>query len=112
MTCRTFESKIPAYIAKRLEIEEMQEFLNHAHTCKECYAELEITYSVMQGIRQLDSEDGLASSETMSLELSLYNAQERVRRFTLACIVKYALSTAAFWSVLSTLWFQLRLWLP
>mgnify|MGYP007025293341 CR=1 FL=1 len=26
VTCRTFESKIPAYIAKRLKIEEMQEF--------------------------------------------------------------------------------------
>lgn len=111
MTCRVFESKIPAYIQGRLQIEEMQEFLDHAHTCHECYDELEITYSVMQGIRQLDSEDGLASDETVSLDVSLFFAQERVRRFTLACVVKYALSTAAFWSVLSTLWFQLRLWL-
>lgn len=111
MTCRTFESRIPAYIAGQLEIEEMQDFLDHAKTCGECYEELEITYSVMQGIRQLDSEDGLATEDILSLDSSLSLAEERVHRFTMARIVKYALSTAAFWSVLCTLWFQLRLWL-
>lgn len=111
MDCRTFESKIPAYIAGQLKIEEMQEFLDHADSCSECYDELEITYSVMQGIRQLDNEDGLTEETTMSLDSSLYFAEERVQRWTMARIIKYALSTAAFWSVLATLWFQVRFWL-
>ena len=111
MDCRSFESKIPAYIAGQLKMEEMQEFLDHADRCSECYDELEITYSVMQGIRQLDSEDGLSSGSVMSLDSSLYFAEERVRRWTLGRVMKYALGTAAFWSVLSTLWFQLRIWL-
>lgn len=110
MDCRTFESKIPAYIAGQLKMEEMQEFVNHADTCNECYDELEITYSVMQGIRLLDSEEGLSSGTAMSLDSSLYFARERVHRWTLARVIKYALSTAAFWSVLCTLWFQIRFW--
>ncbi|MCI8402219.1 MAG: zf-HC2 domain-containing protein [Lachnospiraceae bacterium] len=111
MDCRTFESKIPAYIAGQLKMEEMQEFLDHAESCSECYDELEITYTVMQGIRQLDSEDGLGNASHMSLDSSLYFARERVRNFTLGRVIKYALTTAAFWSVLSTLWFQVRFWL-
>lgn len=111
MDCRAFESNISAYIAGRLKIEEMQEFLDHARNCRECYDELEITYSVIQGVRQLDSEDGLAPADLLSLDASLYFAEERVRRHTAGRVVKYALSTAAFWSVLSTLWFQLRFWM-
>lgn len=111
MDCRTFESKIPAYIAGQLQMEEMQDFLAHTESCSECYDELEITYSVMQGIRQLDNEDGLTADVTMSLNSSLYFARERVRRWILARVIKYALTTAAFWSILCTLWFQIRFWL-
>lgn len=80
MDCRTFESKIPAYIAGQLKIEEMQEFLDHAKSCRECYDELEITYSVMQGIRELDSEDGLTENPSVSLNSSLFFAEDRVHR--------------------------------
>ena len=112
MNCRTFESKIPAYISGQLKMAEMQEFLDHANSCSECYDELEITYSVMQGIRQLDSEDdGITGGTSMSLDSSLYFAEERVQRWTFGRVIKYALSTAAFWSVLTTLWFQIRFWI-
>lgn len=111
MDCRTFGSKIPLYIAGQLKMDEMQEFLDHADTCSDCYDELEITYSVMQGIRELDSEDGVSNGAMMSLDSSLYFAEERVQRWTLGRVAKYALSTAAFWGVLVTLWFQIRMWL-
>lgn len=113
MDCRTFESKIPAYIAGKLNMEEMQAFLEHADGCGSCYDELEITYSVMQGIRQLDSEDGDTEARDLelSLESSLYFAQDRVQKWTTRLVIKYALNTAAFWSVLMTLWFQIRFWI-
>ena len=113
MDCRTFESKIPAYIAGQLNMEEMQEFLEHLDSCRECYDELEITYSVMQGIRQLDSEDGDTSAKDLELSLdrSIYFSQDRVQKWTTRLVIKYALNTAAFWSVLMTLWFQFRFWI-
>ena len=113
MDCRTFESKIPAYIAGKLNMEDMQEFLEHMDTCSACYDELEITYSVMQGIRQLDSEDGDASAKDLELPLkdSIYFAQDRVQKWTTRKVIKYALNTAAFWSVAMTLWFQIRFWI-
>ena len=113
MDCRTFESKIPAYIAGQLNMEEMQDFLEHLDSCRECYDELEITYSVMQGIRQLDNEDGdtTAKDLELSLERSIYFAQDRVQKWTTRLVIKYALNTAAFWSVLMTLWFQVRFWI-
>ena len=113
MDCRTFESKIPAYIAGQLNMEEMQEFLEHLDSCREGYDELEITYSVMQGIRQLDSEDGdtTAKDLELSLDRSIYFSQDRVQKWTTRLVIKYALNTAAFWSVLMTLWFQFRFWI-
>ena len=113
MDCRTFESKIPAYIAGQLNMEEMQEFLEHLDSCRECYDELEITYPVMQCIRQLDSEDGdtTAKDLELSLDRSIYFSQDRVQKWTTRLVIKYALNTAAFWSVLMTLWFQFRFWI-
>ncbi len=113
MKCREFESRIPAYVKGEMDMEELQDFLEHADSCEECYNELEITYSVMQGIRQLDSEDGVddAGGTSLSLDSSLYFARERIKRWMAGRVFKYALSTAAFWSVLCALWFQLRLWL-
>jgi len=110
VNCHAFELKIPAYIAGQLNIEEMEEFLDHVDGCGECYDELEITYSVMQGIRQLDSDEDFSSSAGMSLDSSLYFARERVRRWLFGRAMKYALATAAFWGVLMTLWFQIRFW--
>ena len=94
-------------------MEEMQEFLDHLDSCRECYDELEITYSVMQGIRQLDSEDGdtTAKDLELSLDRSIYFSQDRVQKWTTRLVIKYALNTAAFWSVLMTLWFQFRFWI-
>ena len=94
-------------------MEEMQEFLEHLDSCRECYDELEITYSVMQGIRQLDSEDGdtTAKDLELSLDRSIYFSQDRVQKWTTRLVIKYALNTAAFWSVLMTLWFQFRFWI-
>ena len=91
----------------------MQEFLEHLDSCRECYDELEITYSVMQGIRQLDSEDGdtTAKDLELSLDRSIYFSQDRVQKWTTRLVIKYALNTAAFWSVLMTLWFQFRFWI-
>lgn len=111
MDCRTFESLIPDYIAGKLEPDVMQEYLEHARQCHDCYEELEITYSVMQGIRELDNEAGLTDENMLSLETSLYFAEERVRNWTVSRVLRYALNTVAFWSILCTVWLQIRLWM-
>lgn len=111
MDCRTFEDLIPDYIAGKQDPATMQEFLEHVHQCHDCYEELEITYSVIQGIRELDSEAGLTDHSMMSLKSSLYFAEERVRTWTVSRVIRYALSTAAFWSVLCIVWLQIRLWM-
>lgn len=111
MDCRTFESLIPDYIAEKQEPAVLQEFLEHVKHCHDCYEELEITYSVMQGIRELDNQAGLTDQNMLSLNTSLYFAEERVRNWTIARVIRYALSTAAFWSVICTVWLQIRLWM-
>jgi hypothetical protein len=111
MDCRQFEWLISDYIAGKLEPDVLQEFLQHASSCHDCYEELEISYSVMQGIRELDNESSHYDQNLLSLDTSLYFAEERVRNWTIGRVIRYALSTVAFWSVLCTLWLQIQIWM-
>ncbi len=111
MNCRQCESRISAYISGQMPMEEMQEFLDHVNHCPDCYDDLETTYTVIQGIRQLDSEDGLAKPNEMSLQANITYAEEKIHRWTIGRIARYALNTAAFWSVIAALWFQILWWI-
>ena len=50
MNCVDALSKIDDYIENRLSGRELEEFLEHVETCKECYDELEIHYIIKVGM--------------------------------------------------------------
>lgn len=73
MNCLEAQSKIIAYIDNKLEKEEKTDFLKHITKCKDCKEELNIYYTMIEGMRQLDSN--LPLSRDFSKELD-----ERINR--------------------------------
>lgn len=67
MNCLEAQSKIIAYIDNKLDKEEKTEFLRHITRCKDCKEELNIYYTMIEGMRQLDSN--LPLSRDFSQEL-------------------------------------------
>ena len=68
MTCLEAQSKIIAYIENKLERNDKQEFLIHVKNCKECREELNIYYTMIEGMRQLDENEPLSKDFDADLE--------------------------------------------
>lgn len=74
MTCLEAQSKIIAYIENKLERNDKQVFLVHVKNCKECREELNIYYTMIEGMRQLDENESLSKDFDADLEKKM--AQE------------------------------------
>lgn len=55
MTCLEAQSKIIAYIDGNLDKDEKIDFLQHIKCCDNCKEELDIYYTMIEGMRQLDN---------------------------------------------------------
>ena len=56
MNCRAAEGMVNRYINHTLNIDELEEFLEHISTCSSCYDELETYFIVHEAMQQLDEE--------------------------------------------------------
>ena len=91
MTCKEAEQMVMPYINDELTDRELEAFLDHVYSCRSCYEELEIYYTLYAGLAQLDSdEDGNQDMHNL-LEEALYASDQRVRGRKLFHIY-YALS--------------------
>ncbi|MBQ8799899.1 MAG: zf-HC2 domain-containing protein [Lachnospiraceae bacterium] len=68
MDCKRALELITQFINGQLNAEETQAFLDHIDSCPECREELEVTYSLMTALKQLDEDTDL--SENYSEELN------------------------------------------
>lgn len=67
MTCLEAQSKIIAYIDHNLEKDEKTDFLRHIKNCEDCKDELNIYYTMIEGMRQLDGNLPLSKDFTAEL---------------------------------------------
>lgn len=68
MTCLEAQSKIIAYIDNKIDKEDKLDFLLHIRHCKNCREELDIYYTMIEGMRQLDSNQPLSKDFSAELE--------------------------------------------
>lgn len=68
MTCLDAQSKIIAYIDHKLNKEEKVNFLKHIKGCQDCREELGIYYTMIEGMRQLDSNQPLSKDFEKELD--------------------------------------------
>lgn len=56
MNCERAERLITDYINHTMNIDELEEFLDHVEDCPSCYEELETYFTVFEATRHLDDE--------------------------------------------------------
>ncbi len=80
MTCLEAQSNIMAFIDRKLPDEKAREFVRHVRYCKNCREELEIYYTLLVGMRQLDSGAELSQDFKKDLEGELVRIENRARK--------------------------------
>ncbi len=111
MTCKEAESLVMAYIHNEMDVQKMEEFLEHIDGCENCREELEIYYTVEAGIRQLDSDgDRDYYNIKGDMEADITASRQKIYSVRLLTILRYAADTLAFMSLVVMLLLQARIW--
>lgn len=82
MNCLEAQSKIVAFIEDKLNDDETVDFVRHIRSCNNCAEELEIYYTLIVGMKQLDEDQELSANfkEQMEKKLNLEYKHVQNRR--------------------------------
>lgn len=78
MNCLEAQSKIMAFIENKLPDDELREFIKHVRSCKNCYEELDIYYTLIVGMKQLDESDNISNDFKNALDRHLDEEMNRL----------------------------------
>ena len=78
MTCLEAQSNIMAFIEKKLPDDVIPGFVKHMRYCKNCREELEIYYTLIVGMHQVDNNQELSQNFAKDLENELNRLEHRV----------------------------------
>lgn len=84
------QSKIVAFVEDKLEGGELLEFVRHVRSCENCAEELEIYYTLLVGMKQLDEDQELSTDFKAQMEEKLnieYKHIQNRRKLTGSTIV-------------------------
>ncbi len=79
MTCLEAQSNIMAFVDKKLDDDNTKDFVRHMKNCKNCSEELEIYYTLIVGMRQLDNNEELSHDFKKDLDNELTRIDNRVK---------------------------------
>ena len=80
MTCLEAQSNIMAFIEGRLPEDQIEDFVRHMNYCPNCFEELEIYYTLIVGMRQLDDNTELSHNFTKDLNDELDKLTSRLKK--------------------------------
>lgn len=79
MTCLEAQSNIMAFVEKKLPDDKVTDFVRHMRYCKNCSEELEIYYTLIVGMRQLDNNEELSKDFKEELDKELNRVDHKVK---------------------------------
>lgn len=79
MDCRKTQSLMQAFIDYRLDDDETVEFIDHIRACPKCSEELEIYYTMLNGMRQLEKGSELTSDFTTELAEDMRDRYDQIK---------------------------------
>lgn len=79
MTCLEAQSMITAFIEEKLDGGELEEFIYHMRHCSDCKEELEVYYTLMVGMKQLDENEKLSNNFAEELETKLEHYESLIK---------------------------------
>ncbi len=109
MNCKEAMKCVRPYLDRTLEPRQEEEFLEHIRGCRECYEELELTFTLEHSGQQ--EEDLSIADMRGALEDDMERREDGVKMFYRLMTGRYALATLAFWSVVIALAVQFRIWI-
>ena len=71
MQCKDVQNKFIPFINDELNQKELKEFLAHIRQCKDCQEEYDIYYTMIMGMRYLESDNNITELEI--------NSEQRIR---------------------------------
>lgn len=80
MTCNEAQSLITPFINDELDIITLDEFMNHINHCGECKEDLEVYYTLLTGMKQLDDDKNLSGDFHFDFVNKLKKTEERIKR--------------------------------
>ncbi|HIT89814.1 MAG TPA: zf-HC2 domain-containing protein [Candidatus Merdenecus merdavium] len=110
MECIVVEQMIMPYIKRELQDKDLEIFLKHIKTCKDCYEELEIYFTIHFGLLQLEKGSSAPMDITQMLKEHIkaserYLLNKKYKKMAITVIV--ALAQVA---LLFTLVTQIEVW--
>ncbi len=78
MSCAEFQKQIMSFINQELEDDELDRFLAHVKACSECMEELEVYYTLITSMKQLDEDQDLSSDYRQDLINLLEKKEEHL----------------------------------
>ncbi|MHB8130876.1 MAG: anti-sigma factor family protein [Mobilitalea sp.] len=78
MTCTKAQSMITPFINNKLNLKEIEDFLDHIGSCPICREELEVYYALLTAMKQLDEDKNLSDDFGLELSQKIERAQERI----------------------------------
>lgn len=71
---------IPGFLDDTLENQEMEGFIKHVQTCKDCYEELEIMFMLSIGLQELNEDRNISYNFSQLLENKILEEEMRFER--------------------------------
>ena len=109
MTCVEAEKMVVPYMKDELSPTELEDILDHIHTCENCREELEIHYMVDVGLKKLDEADGTYDI-VGDLKRKVAESYRSLRHISMFQITTYAVSTLTGMALIVMILLQLRIW--
>jgi len=109
VTCAEAEKLIVPYMEDKLSVTELEDFIEHIETCKNCREELEIHYMVDVGLKKLDQADGNFDI-VGALKRKIADSAAILHRYMMLQVAGYSASTLMTMALLVMILLQLRIW--
>lgn len=78
MTCIDAQRLITSFINDELNLSELDKFIHHVKSCAECSEELEVYFTFLTAIKQLDEEEHLSGDYRLELKKKIHNSEEKI----------------------------------
>lgn len=80
MTCFEAQCLMTPFINEELDIEEIGGFLEHVNHCSSCKDDLEVYFTLLNGMKQLDENKNIANNFHIDLEGFLHKQEEKIQQ--------------------------------
>jgi hypothetical protein len=78
MNCIDIQRLILPFINKKLNLNQLDEFIHHINSCPNCMEELEVYYVLFEGMRQLDEDKELSNNFHEDLKNLIRESDDRI----------------------------------